>query len=224
MNEQKKRLVHIDGRDVFTVKSATTPVEVKRANETFERASLLEEQERIFPCYDPDRHVIKQVSQGDRSYYVLHEKTRDSEPVTSDLPEPGFLHFDHDVTLGVHLKPVRQREMDHHLHLRSEMDDLRENVLAFFRRTDDFTRDDMDTNRGTLLYGPPGNGKTHTMLRIARACISELGAYVFMISHKRVTYSDLLEYRDLFADHPTVFLLEEITEKAKRETEKLDPV
>ena len=221
MTEQTKTLRYIPAMDVYVAVEPNTPVSVVRTTEHIEKAYLLKEYEHIFPAYDEERHVINEKVMGNRNYLVLQEKFSPDENGQTVLPEPGFFHFDHNFELGVHLKPMQQREMDEHLDLRSKMADLEQNVLEVFRRVDAFERHGMDTSRGALLYGPPGNGKTHAMLRIANACISELGAYVFMISDEEVKLSELMDYRDIFADHPTVFLLEEITEKAKRKTEKL---
>lgn len=221
MTEQSKTLTHVKARDVYVAGEPKTPVSVVRTTEQIEKAYLLNEYREIFPAYDDERHVIEKGRMGNRQYLVLHEKKTVGKNEASELPEPGFLHFDYNIDLGVYLKPVQQREMDDHLNLRSNMAELERNVLGFFQQSEAFDRNGMDTSRGALLYGPPGNGKTHAMLRIANACISNLGAYVFMISDKDVKLSELMDYRGIFADRPTVFLLEEITEKAKRKTEKL---
>ena len=67
--------------------------------------------------------------------------------------------------------------------------------------------------RGMLLYGPPGNGKTSEIMQVIRSA-KELDAVVFVVSSALRT-NNLEGFRKAMAGRKTVFILEEVTERAQ---------
>ena len=139
--------------------------------------------------------------------YQLSEIDHESIPA-------GFYRFEIDPTSrDIRLVDVSMPEQDRYVDTESEGLGIQEDMKLFFDNEDIYERMDLAHRRGALMYGPPGTGKTYSIIRAAKEAMDELNVLVFLV-HKDVKFDDLAKLRPYFRDRRTVFVFEEISQRA----------
>jgi SpoVK/Ycf46/Vps4 family AAA+-type ATPase len=98
---------------------------------------------------------------------------------------------------------------------RGYSDDILKELKTFFSAREKYESLSVKHKRGNLLHGPPGTGKTYSIIRAIRECMEQFDLLVFLISRKFYGFSKLQKFNERFSHRNTVFLLEEVTSHAE---------
>ena len=99
-----------------------------------------------------------------------------------------------------------------------ELQTFETKIKDFFNRREEYAKLGTRHKGATLLYGPPGCGKTSSVLK----CVKDLAnsKYIVFVT-KGMSLSNLNEYKEVFAGEDIIIVLEEITERLGHGTEDL---
>jgi len=100
----------------------------------------------------------------------------------------------------------------------SEVSNFQKTLRKFFNSAELFKKLRTRHKGATLLYGPPGSGKS-TQIVSAVKDLSHDTYCIFL--DKSMSLSSLLDFKEYFKDHKVIIVLEEITERAGGGTEDL---
>lgn len=98
----------------------------------------------------------------------------------------------------------------------SEMDVLQNNIETFFASEDLYKENETRHKGATLIYGPPGSGKSSALLNIVKNC----DVYTIYIP-KYIDLSNLDTFKEYFKGQKVIIIMEELTERLRGGTEDL---
>lgn len=108
------------------------------------------------------------------------------------------------------------------MELNHPVEELDTDIVQFFNQREAYQELGIAHRRGSLVYGPPGNGKTFTILRIVQRLAEEKDCLAFYIpSSIGYQLEELNNFEPVFRDQPTILILEEITDHAQDRREML---
>lgn len=99
-----------------------------------------------------------------------------------------------------------------------ELNLFQKKLKTFFKNRKKYEKLKIRHKGATLLYGPPGNGKTQNLINITKKL--EKSTYCIFVN-KGMSLSALNEYKSVFKGHDVIIILEEITERLGHGTEDL---
>lgn len=215
-----KQLRYSASRDVYHLDSSRPVIETRPVEPTLVDAFEREQYDVIFSQYDPDTDRVETKSHGADSYFLL----RRQQPGEADLPdtlEAGLYQFretNYELVFSSETFPSQ----DDYVSLGNNAHRLEEDMRRFFGGKNVFRNMGMACHRGCLMYGPPGNGKTRSLLRAARQCAQAYDTLIFYVSSSlKNKFDEVGRFGDCFADRPTVLILEEVTEHQQYQQAKL---
>lgn len=164
----------------------------------------------IYPSYDKDNMVIECANSfakvGDpTNKYILYIYRKE---VTNELPYGCFT-----VGVGPHgetlLIPYKEKLKQSNIMVTTH--DIKGHVLNFFANKKNGVR---KNKSGVLLFGPPGNGKTSSLMEMAAAA-EENKFRVIMMLDSELSLRNFQVIKPVLEGDPTVFILEEVTERLR---------
>ncbi len=215
-------LTYHPDEDLYTPHPAATVKDARKATAEDLVHFVANEYSRIFSAYDPETDYVSRTTPGDEVYLALK---RYGNPEFPDrLKEGGVLKLvDRSFgNIGIRNVPLTEVTMADPVDAGANSSDrLLRDMECFFDAEEIYDSLGMERKRGALLYGPPGNGKTFQVLQAVRKLVNERNAFVFFMYSDRFMPADLLPFRPIFADRPTVFVFDELTEFKGRFTKQL---
>lgn len=146
------------------------------------------------------------------------ERIRTVTDKESDYVEPGFYranYIDHELMLD----PIDQIAQDDYIDMELGVKELYDDMINFFDKKEVFDKYNMVRKRSSLLFGPPGTGKSFSAIHLCKKVIQEYDAIVILTPPKDTGFDSLTSgFREPLQDRTTIFMVEELTEaKGKKE-------
>ena len=91
-----------------------------------------------------------------------------------------------------------------------------EEFITFWQLKSNFVERGFLHKRGILLWGPPGSGKTVTLMLMARDIIAKHGGIVCQVDHPMIAGMCLAMVRKIEPERPIVALIEDIDAQVER--------
>lgn len=154
-----------------------------------------------------EKMSITNCSIGGEYLIDVHEGVNENE-----LPF-GVFNLSTDMYEGLIIKPYLVNTNESNL---IENKNLKKIVLDFFNN-ESINR---KNKKGILLYGLPGNGKTTEIMSLFDIAQTQ-NIRVFMVDSQMKLSSDLRDIKELLQKDKSVFILEEVTQRAKDGVEDL---
>ncbi len=211
-NKQKGHYFAGEAYDVLKMKPITP--ETARAYED-------EAYAEIFSSYEPDRHVVEYNTYGQCSYLGLIRPLSRQEAEGRRMPAGFYRVKNKLMTDRVLFVPMEVPEQDRYVPRTDGSDRISSDLRTFFESVELYEEMDVIHRRGALLFGPPGNGKTFSIIRCLKTLCDEEDLLVFYIHPEENNLREFFELNALFRDRSTVVVMEEITEFAKRDQQLL---
>lgn len=139
------------------------------------------------------------------------------ETVKHEMPYGPYLLTVKDHRVGFHKLNLLQ---DEYLDLQNkEINDVKKHVEAFYTKKDLYNNLKVRHKAASLLYGPPGAGKTSSILNMI-STLKHLDIYTIYVP-KEITLNVLNSLKECFKEHNVLIVLEEITERLRDGVEDL---
>jgi len=174
------------------------------------------EMKHIFPEFDNQKHFTTSrphdpsCQPGDTILIGVHEKTN----TRKEMPYGSFTIKEDsygDLYLKeLHLSSDEYIDLDDGFDVFTDFNNFRKDKARYVNRR---------ARSSALLYGPPGNGKTRKIVRIMQNAKDEKYRVIFVDSS--VSFRQLTPFKSLFESEDTVFVIEEITQRANADSEQL---
>lgn len=203
-----KHKAYIASRDLI-------PIDVllvdKEAYHNYEAGNYL----AIYPEYDKESMLIDchgSYARLNSDEYLLHVYKKE---IINELPYGSFsLGMTPDGNAS--LKPLTNRIKSSNILIPTY--DLKGHVLNFFAKEHSGVR---KKKSGCLLFGPPGNSKTTQIMIMSEVAETEKFRTIFLLNSD-ISIHFLGQLKPLLENQPTVFVIEEITERlGRRNVEEL---
>lgn len=208
-----EKLKQKDGRYILqSVDIEQDVIEACQITQDDEEAFVTHRYGELFEEYRPEQDTVKHRRVNDRNYAVQYRQPDNYEP-DHDIPPPGAYRIVKDVSNN-YLATVDLPDEHFTVKRHADQSAIRKDLTAFYENSQLYEQLNLKKHRGALLYGPPGNGKTHSILRTLRFAIEQYDARAFLLSHSSPRLSKLSTFRSFFEDELTLFVLEEVTEFA----------
>lgn len=207
-----QQIRYIENHDYYIVDDINRTIDAKVATSDTIIHYFKGNHSEIFSEFDPDEHSIRLKDlNGDNSYFILQENI-DLDEDTQLMPS-GTYRFDYNDQFQTVAKPIRKSWSDQYIELNDDASKLYDDITTFFEQKDEVFSDQDQAKRGTLLYGPPGNGKSMTIRKSVNDLIDNENALCFVMEPDKLSdFSDIDPFRQVLSNQNVIFLIEEITE------------
>lgn len=173
----------------------------------------------IFPQYDCTKHILKRnLTDTDCAYNFTNDSIVSvtlyeiMKPETVGLPYGIFRCKSTYNSTG--LCPMTFSS-DDYLEIGQDFDICKD----FMNFKNKIKLSGIRNKRAILLYGPPGNGKTASICKLAKIAETEKFRVFFLDSNFPI--NELKEYKQILNDETTVFVIEELTERLNNKVEEV---
>lgn len=173
---------------------------------------LNDQEEEVFEDFDDDCHYTRFTHIDEDEYVFLIEKLdADGE---SDQPDPGFYNMERS-TGDFILKKRPEPNLPERYDIGGPVQSLENDIHHFFQSGEDYRSLGLTHQRAAMLYGPPGNGKTLTIMNIAQTVVEQ---YDGCIITSPKSFGWVERWQGLI-DQPVMVVIEDIT--SSQESSKL---
>jgi len=145
------------------------------------------------------------------TFDVAYIEDVDNEKESVEVPPGIYRLFFHDNFHGLAFSPLNIQDTDKYIPLDNPVNTLSDDIEDFFSSREKYEKLNLRYRRASLVYGPPGNGKTLEVIKIAKK-YTEKGVRIFIVGTDMM--EDLFELKntDVFETAPVIFIIEEFTE------------
>jgi len=187
------------------------PVALKEADHEMYKKSIENDPTELFPSFDESSDQLKwKTFQG--TTYAIHFRKRQNPLPESDIPPAGVYRVVQERRGNYALENISLPDQDGAVHRESDVMKLEADLQTFLSSREIYRRMNQRYRRGALMYGPPGNGKTYQLLRVARRAVTNHDARVILLTQDTPSLNSLINFRPFLEDSLTMFIIEELTE------------
>lgn len=168
------------------------------------------EYKKIYPDFNYKTQVMTVNTYSQGLIFIVSEIEIDKK-IT---PPKGLYKIGHDSEYGYFLRDMRP-ELDKYVSFREDgLQMIQKDVQSFIDSKDEFKED--RNKSSSLLYGPPGNGKTREIIKVLENLENDNITGIYIPSDIRdITF--LADWKALFKDHIVVFVIEELTNRTNEQ-------
>lgn len=200
--------------DVANIRTVNVKAITKGKKTDIYKAYHNKEFDKIFSDFQPETDYVD-TKHGPSNLYLLHQRLQKEMPAES--LEPGFYSFEW-LHGEIVIREINDILTDNYIELDHEVASLKSNIDRFFNKRQQFEDMQIKHKRGSLIYGPPGNGKTFNAIHATKSAIEKHDAIVFFLNdlgdfNFQAAYS---HYENIFKDKNVIFVMEEVTEVTNR--------
>lgn len=199
-----------EGYTLYPRKGST--VAVKYVKEKLENYFHQKKYKKIFPEY---KEGIHEVGLKDERLFLQY-KDMEADP-RAEKPEEvlGVFRFHMLDYSYPHLQRV-PLSTDEYIPMTMDTDLLVNDIQKFFCSREKYEALGLKYRRGSLVHGPPGNGKTFSITRAVQD-LADQEKVVVLFMDRGLDLEDLFKFRYSFGDYPVILIFEEVTEYLENE-------
>lgn len=213
-----KTISYDQQQDAYYFESVGETIDIKQV--TFERLRNFRKENyaQIFDEYNESRHTVITFRCSGDEYFELQKTGAQSGQENVEMPS-GFYQFQTRSSFdqSIEVVPMEPPKQDQYIPRSDGSEQIFTDMKQFFGKEDLYNEMGLLHRRGTLLYGPPGNGKTFSIIRALRKLQQSRDVLIFVIQSQFRKLPQVFSLGQLFQDRTTIFLFEEITEFLKRD-------
>jgi|CXWL01.1.fsa_nt_gi hypothetical protein len=185
--------------------------ELKKTYENFIQGNY----EKIFPTFNHDLHSVNYGSSEGLHIFNLNEI---DESMSGDTLPNGVYKFD-IVDGDYYIFRLPAMSSDKKVDLTNSIQNIESDISKFLDNKHIYESLGMRYRRGALIYGPPGCGKTFSIIKSVENVIDKKDCIVFILTENLHGIDFLVDFLPVFMNRNIIFIVEELTEKLKTDTE-----
>lgn len=213
LNKVRKMFKWSNKSNCYVLCDQKVAVDLVEATIRNTKAYFLGEYKTIFKDYDPNMDTVTDYYL--ESGYIV--RYRNSEEEAKPI-KPGTYKFDMVSGLGFILEPI-EFNTDAYVPLKIGVKGLEDDVSEFFANKKVYDDLDMRYRRAALIYGPPGNGKSFSIMRTAKELVETDDCVVIMMDGtNRGAMHGTHTAGQALLGHKLLIIMEEVTDSIKTDT------